>query len=314
MPRKPRLHLPGGLYHVILRGNDRQDIFFEDEDRLVFYRLLEEGIGRFGYRVHAFCLMGNHVHLALQMGSQPLSKGMQNLSLRYTRHINRSRGRVGHLFQGRYKALLVDADSYGLELVRYIHLNPVRVRLVSDPADYAYSGHLGYLGKCALRFLTTDWVLSQFDQRLSVARGRYARFVADGMSEAHRSEFHHGSEESRVIGDDRFVERALQTSGEPLRARRVDLDHIVAYVSKGSGITEHVLSQASKNRAASQARALIGWLAATGGNATLSEVARRLKRDVSAISRAVTQLERIAAEGGAKGKTLRMHQIAISQT
>ena len=314
MPRKPRLHLPGGLYHVILRGNDRQDIFFEHADRLAFYRLLEEGIRRFGYRVHAFCLMGNHVHLALQMGSQPLSKGLQNLSLRYTRHINRSRGRVGHLFQGRYKALLVDAESYGLELVRYIHLNPVRARLVSDPSDYAYSGHLGYLGKQALSFLTTDWVLSQFDPRVGVARGRYARFVAGGMSEGHRPDFHHGSEESRVVGDDRFVERALQASGEPARVRRVDLDHIVAYVCQGRGITERALSKAGKTRAASQARALIGWLAATGGNATLSEVARRLKRDISAISRAVTQLERIAAEGGAKGKALRIHQIAISQT
>ena len=97
-------------------------------------------------------------------------------------------------------------------------------------------------------------------------------------------------------------------------ARRVDLDHIVAYVCQGRGLTERALSQAGKNRAASQARALIGWLAATGGNATLSEVARRLKRDVSANSRAVTQLDRIAAEDGAKGKALRMHQIAISQT
>jgi REP element-mobilizing transposase RayT len=82
MPRKPRLRLPGGLYHVILRGNDRQDIFFEDEDRLAFYRLLEEGTRRFDYRVHAFCLMTNHVHLALQMGPQPLSKGLQNLCVR----------------------------------------------------------------------------------------------------------------------------------------------------------------------------------------------------------------------------------------
>jgi REP element-mobilizing transposase RayT len=314
MPRKPRLHLPGGLYHVILRGNDRQDIFFEDEDRLAFYRLLEEGVRRFGYRVHAFCLMGNHVHLALQMGSQPLSKGLQNLSLRYTRYINRRRERVGHLFQGRYQALLVDTDSYGLELVRYIHLNPVRARLVSDPADYAYSGHLAYLGMHALSFLTTDWVLSQFDERVGVARGRYARFVAAGMSEGHRREFHHGSYETRVIGDDRFVERALRASAEPVRVRRVDLDHIVAYVCKGSELTERETTRAGKNRVASQARALIGWLAATCGNETLSEVARRLKRDVSAISRAVTQLERIATEGGAKGKALRMHQIAISQT
>ncbi len=90
----------------------------DNEDRLAFYRLLDEGVRRFGYRVHAFCLMGNHVHLALQMGSQPLSKGLQNLSLRYTRYLDRRQGRVSHLFQGRNKALLVEAESYGLELVR----------------------------------------------------------------------------------------------------------------------------------------------------------------------------------------------------
>ena len=121
-------------------------------DRSFFYRLLEEGTRRFDYRVHAFCLMNNHLHLAMQAGEQPLSKGVQNLSFRYTRHINRRLDRVGHLFQGRYKALLVDEQSYGLELVRYIHLNPVRAQLVRDPARYAYSGHLGYLAEVHSRF------------------------------------------------------------------------------------------------------------------------------------------------------------------
>jgi REP element-mobilizing transposase RayT len=102
--------------------------------------------------MHAFCLMTNHVHLAVQMDPQPLSKGQQILSLRYTRHVNRSQGRVGHLFQARYKALLVDADSHGLELVRYIDLNAVRARLVSDPAHYPYSGHLGYLANAHMAF------------------------------------------------------------------------------------------------------------------------------------------------------------------
>jgi hypothetical protein len=113
---------------------------------------------------------------------------------RYTRHINRRLDRVGHLFQGRYKALLVDEQSYGLELVRYIHLNPVRAQLVRDPARYAYSGHLGYLGRSAFPFLTTDWVLSQFGERVGVARKRYEQFVAEGIQEGHRPEFHGGGE------------------------------------------------------------------------------------------------------------------------
>jgi REP element-mobilizing transposase RayT len=109
MARKPRLHYPGAFYHVILRGNFRQDTFL---------------VERYRYRIHAFCLMSNHVHLAIQVGVVPLSRIMQNFCFRYTRWLNQQQERVGHLFQGRYKAVLLDADSYLLELTRYIHLNP----------------------------------------------------------------------------------------------------------------------------------------------------------------------------------------------
>ena len=312
MPRKSRLHLRGGLYHVILRGNAGHDIFFEEEDRFFFYSLLDEGTRRFGYRVHAFCLMNNHIHLALQMGGQPLSKGLQNLTFRYARHINKTQNRAGHLFQGRYKALLVDADSYGLELVRYIHLNPVRERLVTDPADYEYSGHTGYLGKRAFSFLTTDWVLSQFDERVAIARRRYLQFIAEAMGQRQPAEFHQ-SKENRVLGDDRFVAHALQASGEPVGVRKPNLDRIVAYVCKGSGLNEEQLARAGKGRAEAQTRALIGWLAVNSSNVTLTEVARRFRRDLSGISRAVSDLERIASEDGAKRKALAVHQNAISE-
>ena len=159
MARKPRLHVPGGLYHAILRGNARQQIFHGTGDRLRFYGLLADGVARFGYRVHAFCLMTNHVHLALQAGETPLSAGMQNLGLRYTQHLNARLRRVGHVFQGRFKAFLVDQDAYGLALVRYLHLNPVRARLVRAPAAYRWSSHRAYLGREGLAWLSTDWVL-----------------------------------------------------------------------------------------------------------------------------------------------------------
>lgn len=111
MARKPRIHLSGGLYHVIFRGNGGQSVFLNDEDRYRFYLLLQEGTCRFGYRVHAFCLMTNHIHLVLQVSETPLSRGMQNLSFRFTKWINWRQKRTGHLFQGRYKAVLVDGDS-----------------------------------------------------------------------------------------------------------------------------------------------------------------------------------------------------------
>ncbi len=117
MARKPRLHVAGGLYHVMLRGNGGQAIFFADADRYHLYLLLQEGIERYGHRVHGFCCMSNHIHLAVQVADIPLAKIMQNLSFRYTRWINQRKKRVGHLFQGRYKAILVDAEGYLLQLV-----------------------------------------------------------------------------------------------------------------------------------------------------------------------------------------------------
>ena len=200
MARKPRVHVTGGTYHVMLRGNGGQDIFFEREDRGELFQLLAEGTARFDYRVHAYCLMSNHLHLALEVGRIPLSRGMQNLAFRYTRWINRRERRMGHLFQGRYKALLVDRDAYLLELVRYIHLNPVRAGLISDPLDYPWSGHRAYLGQEEVAWLSTDWVLSQFDERRGIARRRYRAFVRAGTDEGYRDEFHSGAENPRVLG------------------------------------------------------------------------------------------------------------------
>jgi len=115
MARKLRVHYPGALYHVIVRGNDGQRIFFDDKDRMRFYFLLREGVERFGHRIHAFCLLGNHFHAAIQVGEVSLSRILQNLSFRYTRWVNWRQGRSGYLFQGRYMAVLVDADGYLLE-------------------------------------------------------------------------------------------------------------------------------------------------------------------------------------------------------
>ena len=112
MARKPRVHYIGALYHVMVRGNDGQNIFTDEEDRYRFYLFLQEGVEKFGHRIHAFCLMNNHVHLAIQVGEKPLSRIMQNLCFRYTQWFNSRQKRVGHLFQGRYKAIVVDADVY----------------------------------------------------------------------------------------------------------------------------------------------------------------------------------------------------------
>ena len=164
MARKPRLHVPGGVYHVMLRGNGGQTIFLSEKDRSVFYRLVEEGIKRFGHRVHGFCLMGNHVHLLIQVADVPLSQVMQNLSFRYTGWINRRHRRTGHLFQGRFKSILVQNDAYLMQLSCYIHRNPLRAGLVDRLADYRWSSYRSYAYKGShIRWLNTDLILSQFN-------------------------------------------------------------------------------------------------------------------------------------------------------
>jgi putative transposase len=302
MARKPRLHVPGGVYHVMLRGNAGQDIFFSDGDRTVFYLLVQEGIERFGHRVHGFCLMRNHVHLLIQVAQIPLARAMQNLAFRYTRWINRQRGHMGHLFQGRYKALLVDADAYLLELVRYIHLNPVRAGLVADPVAYPWSGHRAYLGVANIPWLHSEWVLGHFAQRLATARKRYAAFVAAGMKEGHRAEFHGGGDDVRVLGENGFVAQVLAT---PLAPPPPDLDAVVDYVCARYETTTEALRGRSRIRRLAQARGTIGWLAMHTGAATLTDVARRFHRDIATLSEAVRRVDLASGQDPATAEALR---------
>ncbi len=306
MARKPRIHVPGGVYHVMLRGNGGGRIFFSEGDYRHLYGLLEEGHERFGYRVHAFCCMPNHLHLVVQVGEVPLSRAMQNVTFRYTRRVNRLQGRVGHLFQGRYKAILVDRDSYLLELVRYIHLNPVRARLVEDAVDYPWSGQSAYMGKEQLSWLTTEWVLGQFGKRVGPARRRYARFVAQGVGEGRRTDFHHGGDDSRCLGDDDFLQSVLGADVRPERLP-VPLERAVTVVCEEYQVDEGALSGRGQARRLAEARAVVAWLGMESCDATLREVGRVLRRDESSVSSALRRL-RVRADTDA---TLvdRLHQL-----
>ena len=305
MARKPRLHVPGGLYHVILRGNARQDVFFSADDRLAFYELLSEGVTRFGYRVHAFCLMTNHVHLALQAGESPLSAGMQNVSFRYTRYLNKVKGRSGHVFQGRYKAYLVDQDAYGLELVRYIHLNPVRARMVQEPGAYRWSSHRAYLGRETLSWLTTGWVLGQFASRSGTARARFAAFVSQGKDQGHSELLYGGKADQRIVGEDDFVKTVLD---EPVGANTPpSLTKLIDYVCQMYDLDERSLRAPGAARAPAQARTLIAWLAIQTRAATLEELAQHFKRSASTLSHQVSRLEKISNNSPETKEALRKH-------
>jgi len=294
MARKPRVHYSGALYHVILRGNAGQIIFDNDEARTRFTLLAQEGVERFGHRIHAFCLMSNHVHLAIQVGRVSLSRILQNLSFRYTQWVNGRRKRSGHLFQGRYKAVLVDADSYLHALTRYIHLNPVRAGVVKEPKDYLWSGHRAYLGLEKIPWLTTDWVLSQFSDKLATARRIYEKYVGEGKEGGHQPEYHRGSDtDSRILGDDHFIDLVLGSKRSMAKCK-IGLEGIWREVCKCYSVDENEWRKAGKERRLSEARGMAAWLGLELGAGTLVQLGRLTGRDPTTLSSAAKRLQRRA--------------------
>jgi putative transposase len=291
MSRKPRIHYPGAVYHVILRGNARQDIFFDDQDRCRFFLLLQEGIERYGHRILAFSLLTNHVHLAIQVGTIPLSRIIQNLSFRYTRWVNRRQERSGHLFQGRYQAVLVDADTYLLELAAYIHLNPFRAGMVGRPGLYPWSSHRAYLGHETIPWLSPDCVLARFSTNLEQARRLFDEFVAERVGEGHREEFYgKGSLDGRLIGEDRFVERVLWEANS-LPVRRPSMEAVLEIVTKMYNLREEDLRASGQKRLPSEARGLAAWAVRELTDGTLNDLAKKFRRDASTLSSAISRFE-----------------------
>ena len=203
MARPLRLEFPDALYHVTSRGNARQKIFRDDEDREQFLATLAWVVGRFGWHCHAYCLMGNHVHLLIDTPQPNLSRGMRQLNGVYTQRFNRRHKKVGHLFQGRFKAILVEQDRYLLELARHIVLNPVRAKMVKTPARYPWSSYQAMVGVTPVPpALTTKWVLDQFAKTTATARKRYAEFVQAGIGQA--SPWHEVKGQV-FLGSDNFI-------------------------------------------------------------------------------------------------------------
>jgi REP element-mobilizing transposase RayT len=190
MVRKPRIHFPGALYHVITRGNRRQGIFLDEKDLQRFLAYLSDCKKRFTFRLYAYALLKNHLHLLIEVEKTPLRRIMQTLLFAYASYFNKRHGEVGHLFQGRHKAILCDKDAYLLELVRYIHLNPVRAHMVKEPEGYEWTGHLGYLGRGTPALIDEGFVLDQFSRNRSLARRKYRQFVWEGISSGHDERYY----------------------------------------------------------------------------------------------------------------------------
>jgi putative transposase len=205
MTRPIRIEFEGALYHVTSRGDRREAIYEDDADRLRFVELLGQVAGGFNWVVHAYCLMSNHYHLLIETPDANLSKGMRQLNGVFTQLSNRRHRRTGHLFQGRYKAILVDADSYLLEVSRYVVLNPVRARMVADAGDWPWSSYRAMVGaEPAPEWLAADGLLAAFARSRSEARRRYMRFVADGVGA--EPIWTHLNRQV-YLGDDAFVAR-----------------------------------------------------------------------------------------------------------
>jgi REP element-mobilizing transposase RayT len=297
MARKQRIHFPGAFYHVILRGNAGDPIFFDDRDRYRLYLIIQYAVEKFRCRIHAFCLMRNHLHLVVQVDDIPLSRIMQNVSLRFTKWINYTWSRTGHLFQGRYKAILIDADAYLLELVRYVHVNPVRANASAAPEDYPWSGHRAYLGRELIPWLTTEPVLAMLAPRLDKARKAYASFVDAGLDEGRRGDFHTGTCEGRILGDDHFTDDILvkvNQKGE----RKYSLEEVIGAVCAHYRITAEKLQEAGKVRPMTEARGIAAAIVQMSPHLRLTDLAKLLGRDLSGLGKAG---QRVTTQAGGSG-------------
>lgn len=184
MARPLRVQYPGAVYHLTSRGNERKDVFKDDQDRQNFLDTLARTSSRYNWVCHAYCLMINHYHLLIETLSGNLALGMRQLNGVYTQAFNRRHGRTGHLFQGRYKAILIQKESHLLEVCRYVVLNPVGAGIVGRPDSWPWSSYRGTAGKAkAHRCLTSDWILSQFGKRRLEAQREYRSFVKAGIGQ-----------------------------------------------------------------------------------------------------------------------------------
>jgi len=286
MARPLRIEFPGALYHVTSRGNARAKVFTDESDHRMFLDILGFVVQRFNWICHAYCLMGNHYHLLVETPDANLSRGMRQLNGIYTQKFNWKRKKTGHLFQGRYKAILVDRDEYLLELARYMMLNPVRAGLVEAPDDYRWSSYRAVVGQAEKpEFLTTEGILARFGRGNKRAQRRFADFVKAGMK-IKKSPWD-DLKGQIYLGDESFVKMALQHISE-------DMD-ILREVPKGQRYANRPeLRQvfAGEGKRDKQKRNKAIYTAYTDWGYKLQEIGDFLHLHYASISRIVTAIEK----------------------
>jgi len=277
MARPLRLEFAGALYHVTSRGDRREDIFLSDDDRSDWLEVLGIVCARFNWVVHAFCQMTNHYHLLVETVDGNLSGGMRQFNGLYTQRFNRRHGLVGHLFQGRYKAILVQKEAYLLELARYVVLNPLRANMVKSLDDWRWSSYHFVTGQEAPPpWLDTDWLIAQFGSQRSKALRAYRQFVMAGRGlPSPMLDTRH----QLLLGDDVFVERHWQTK-KPEELREVSKAH---RRSLALSLDEYRMRHPDRDQAIAQAY--------LSGAYTMAEIGRYFEVHYMTVSRAVRKFE-----------------------
>lgn len=303
MARPLRLEHPGALWHVTARGNERGDVFRDDADRREFLSVLGRTVTVYGWRLHAYVLMGNHYHLLVETPEPTLSRGMRDLNGVTTQRFNRRHGRTGHLFEGRFKAILVEREAHLLEIARYVVLNPVRAGLVKSPAAWPWSSYKATAGLAeAPEWLETDWTVAQFGRRPAEARRRYAAFVAEGKGAAYdpwsqlRGQVFLGSE-----GFAREASRRASRKAAPKevpRAQREPVtrapEEVAAAFAAARRVTVEEMAGARRKRLAD--RALLSWALRYRCRAPLADIAALLGVGIAQASVLVRRGEALAGE------------------
>jgi putative transposase len=318
MPRKSRIDTPGALHHVIGRGINRQDIFSDKKDYLAFMDRLGDLLIETKTSCYAWALVSNHFHLLLRTGDVPVSVLMKRLLTGYAVNYNRSHNRSGHLFQNRYKSILCQEDSYFLELIRYIHLNPLRAKLVSEYeslAGYPYCGHGFILGQSKIIWQDREYVLRLFGDKEAIARRQYSQFVRNGVDQGSRPDLtgggllrSHGGwtgikllresgnyqkGDERILGDGAFVKEVLAKAEERfkdkyrLKAEGYDLDKLIDRVAQITQLTTEQILDSARDVKRTEARSILCYWATEKLGVTQSQLALLLNLTPSAISYAV---------------------------
>lgn len=287
MARKARIEFEGAFYHVIIRGNQKQKIFKAPDDFLQYLEILSLYKERYGFLLYAYVLMSNHVHVLIEMQKTPLSKILQGINQSYTMYFNRKYKTVGHLFQGRYKAILCDRDEYLQSLVKYIHCNPVRAKITKTPAEYQWSSHRSYIQKTKVQdIVDTDQVLRIFSENKGTARRLYRAYMGDEA--AIRKENIYSTVEQRILGDERFVDRVIKKSADKVsrkrRERQYTLEEVSGAVEELYGVSLEQIRRRSKSRELSVGKRLMSLVASEYGYKN-KEIAEFIRKDPVVVTR-----------------------------